>query len=250
MSQDFAIDGSVAIDLYQNAPLVTDPGEGIGRDALLQTVRRVDWRFLLPSPKLDHVAFLGDDDQHMVQALRWFSNSVSLLDLGWSFPSAQAPRFDVVILRSSRLADLEKANAVLEPGGVLSWEIERRFGWRCVLQCLRRAAGKPPRGRMGPCLLQHFQSHLAQQKFEEIRFHWHRPDFKNALEIIPLSDDAALDFAIGNHRGKLGGAARRWIARLLRRTGLLRAFVPTVSVLARKPFVPPTPLNWSSGGTA
>ena len=53
----------------------------VDHDALLQSSRRVDWRFLLPEPDLGRVASIGPSDPELVESLGLLSEElVSLVD--------------------------------------------------------------------------------------------------------------------------------------------------------------------------
>lgn len=201
------------------------------RDGLLQLTRRLDWRFLLPDPVLHHVALLGDDDPQLVQALRWTSRSLSLLDLGWQFTSGQEPRFDVVVLRSPRLEDAKRAAVLVDTGGCLYWEIERNLKphpWCAWSERLPFGGA----ARRAPCRPERLRTLLRAQGFRDVRVYWHRPDFQNAVEIVPLENQVLLDYVLEGPANQLRGRLKRWFGRVLRRAGLLQRLVPTVSVIA------------------
>jgi hypothetical protein len=195
-----------------------------GRDTRLHRVRRLDWRFLLRVPVLGHVAMLGDDDPELVQALRTASPTLSLLDINLKFPPGQEPRFDLVVLRSCDPANAARAAALLGPGGSLYWEIDR---------CRDR---RRPRTwfASGPLGTAAIRTGLETLGLGDIRFHWHRPDFTRAVEIIPLGDDAGLGYALGGRSRRLGGRTKRALGRLLRRAGMLERLIPCMSVVATR----------------
>ena len=201
------------------------------RDGVLQLSRRLDWRFLLPDPVLHHVALLGDDDPQLVQGLRWTSRSLSLLDLGWRFLDGQEPRFDLVVLRSPRLEDAKRAAVLVDTGGCLYWEIERNrrphpwCAWSDHLPFRVMA-------RRAPCRPARLRARLQEQGFADVRVYWHRPDFQNAVEIVPLENQTILDYVLDASAGQTRGKMKRWLGRMLRRAGLLQGMVPTVSVIA------------------
>ena len=199
-------------------------GGDSGRDARLHRVRRLDWRFLLPDPVFGHVAMLGDDDPELVQALRATSPALALLDLNWQFPTGQEPRFDLVVLRSCDPADAVRAGALLGPGGSLYWEIER---------CRDRRSPRTWFGN-GPLRIAAIRARLEALGFGGIGFHWHRPDFATAVEIIPLGDDGSLGYVLGGRSRRLGGRTKRALGRLLRRAGMLERLIPCMSVVATR----------------
>ena len=225
------------------ADVATRVGGAVMRDELLCAVRRIDWRFLMRNPTLGHVALLGDDDPELVRALRWFSASLSLLDLNWNFPSGQAPRFDQVVLRSRRASNVSAAAALVEPGGVLYWEIERGgpvHDWRALIMDLMGGTLHHVRlRRRGPSTyvpssLTAIRRRFERAGFEDVRWHWHRPGFRDALDIVPLQNDAVLDHIFGKHHGGAQGRIKRNLGSVLRKLGLLHVLVPCLSVMATK----------------
>jgi len=229
---DFSTWGADAVPATGATRVLCRSGNGARPDAPAEASQRLDWRFLLPDPILRHVALLGDDDQQLVQALRRNSSSLSLLDLGWRFAAGREPRFDLVVLRSSRLADAEGAAVLVADGGCLYWEIERSrpanpwMGWS-ERWFFRGGERRVPRS---PARL---RRHLQAYGFTEVRAHWHRPGFQGAVEIVPLENRMILDYVFDGPmagRGPVKGALRR----LLRRAGLLPGSVPCWSVIACK----------------
>lgn len=236
---------SVVADLDTNSlfsDTAIDARDSASRDELLNAIRRIDWRFLMEDPLLGHVALLGDDDPGLVRALRWFSTSLSLLDLNWSFPAEQAPRFDEVVLRSRRARHVPKAAALVQAGGTLYWEIERggvlnRGRWLLIdvlgagLHAVRNAGRRRP---YEPLSLRPLRRRLERAGFENVRWHWHRPDFKNALDIVPLQSGSVLDHVLGKHNGRRQGRIKRRLGSVLNTMGLLHVLVPCLSVLATR----------------
>ena len=229
---DFSTWGAGAVPAAGATRILGRSGNGAHPEAVAEASQRLDWRFLLPDPELRHVALLGDDDQRLVQALRRNSRSLSLLDLGWRFAAGREPRFDLVVLRSGRLADAERAAVLVDDGGCLYWEIEdsraapprRRWsGWPFLRTGERRVPRSPAR------LRRHLQAH----GFTDVRAYWHRPGFHAAVEIVPLENRMILDYIFDGPlagRGKVKGVLRR----LLRRAGSLPGSVPCWCVIACK----------------
>ncbi len=216
-------------------------GRAAVRDELLHAVRRIDWRFLMPRPTLGHVALLGDDDPELVRALRWFSASLSMLDLDWHFPSEQAPKFDQVVLRARGGRRVDNAMTLVEPGGVLYWEIERGGSLRCrrvcLLDFLDRAwsfAIRRRRAPYEPYSLRRIRKRFERAGFVDVRWHWHRPGFHDALDIVPLRSETVLNHLFGKHNGRARGRVKRGVGKLLQKIGLLHVLVPCVSLMATK----------------
>ncbi|HZL85584.1 MAG TPA: hypothetical protein VFD07_09435 [Candidatus Krumholzibacteria bacterium] len=233
MSPDIPVDSNRPHTPAAGATAHRTPESKLRRDDTLQLSRRLDWRFLLADPTLRHVALLGDDDPQLVQGLRWTSSSLSLLDLGWSFAAGQEPRFDLVVLRSPRLADAQRAAALVDHDGCLYWEIERNQmarPWCAWIERLPFRFGE----RRAPCRPERLRAHLQGLGFSDIRVYWHRPDFHRALEIVPIENQHLLDYVLDGPSGHFVGKVKRIFGRLLLRIGLLQALVPCLSVVACK----------------
>jgi hypothetical protein len=195
----------------------TGNGSSVGiqsKDQALQLVRRVDWRFLLPSPVLGDVAYIGSMSGTLPRALRQFSElltivvrsdaSVSEVELGcW---------YETVVLRSSEVAAVKRAKPLVAPGAYLYWEIERVSGLSHVRSYIKAVE------RLG---------------FDDIQVHWHRPDFETCLEMIPLTDSRALRFAFAGRHESTTKRLKFAAGRLLMMTGLLARVVPCFSIIAR-----------------
>jgi len=145
--------------------------------------------------------------------------------------TARTPRFDLVVLRSPRLGDASRAAALVEPGGCLYWEIERggrrKWDWGSRLTFGSRERRSPGR-------LVRLRTHLDRLGFTCIGFHWHRPSFREALEIVPLEHDGTLQYVLSGAADRFSGRAKRALGRLLHRAGLLQDLVSCVSVVACK----------------
>ena len=225
--------GSLLQGAAPSRPETLPASNGKERDALLQIFRRLDWRFLLPDPELMHVAFLGDDDPQLTMALRRSAQALSLLDLHWKFPQGQEPHFHLVVLRSARLYDADRAYRLVQPGGCLYWEIE--YPSSALTRGSLRDQLFPSSGeRPVPRSLERLRRHMLQLGFTHVRFHWHRPSFQSAVEIVPLESDGILDFILDGRGARLPGRMKRLAARWLRRFGLLQGLVPCMSVIACK----------------
>ena len=218
MQQEQTLTQRAAVNDRQPSP--AERQDTAGRDKELQLSRRVDWRFLLPDPRLRHLAYLGPKSGLLIQALRHFGEPFSVIS--WSdLPDYRPeihPGFDLVIVHSPRAVDLQGIQAILKPGGYLYWEIERaKFGrrWR----------------------LRHFSSYvdpLASLNFDDIRVNWHRPNFDSCLEIIPLDDHDALRYVFARSKGNLSGQLQVAAGKFLTENDLLSRVVSSFSLVARK----------------
>lgn len=213
------------------------------RDQLLQLSRRLDWRFLLPTPQLGKVAYLGPVAATLPGALYHFCDSLTLIAGTEKLSSEEAQEskayFDQVVVCSQRLADAQMAASLLAEGGYLYWEIKRPA--LCTMlrtlvvdkkQPTPFTFGKHRRWDLASC--RKYSAYLAQLGFTDIAAHWHRPDFENCLEFIPLDDPIALASAFARSAGSLLSMVQLAIGRKLIKTPLLAYTVPCFSIVACK----------------
>jgi len=183
-------------------------GPDHNHDQKLHLVRRLDWRFLLPDPALKRVVYHGKNDPALITALKYFANYLEILNS--ATPTRQP--FDLAVLRSQTSVHVQQAFDLLKPGGFLYWEITQT------------SFLSPPRiGKIADDLL--------RIGFGEIAAHWHRPSFRQALDIIPILDKTALEYFFAPDRGDSMKSAT---GRFLLRTGLLKYAMSSVSMIAVK----------------
>lgn len=204
----------------------------IDRDSQLQTVRRLDWRFLWPDPRLGHVAYWGPAQSSLAKALEQFSDSLTILSSCEEYTTKQAgvaqkpvQHFDQVVVHSPQHSDLQKACRFLSPHGYLYWEIERTVRLATLRQFTQSG------------LLRHFRSYTTCLKaagFVDIHVHWHRPNFERCLEIIPLDQTAALQYVFMRNSGNLPSQLLLRAGKLLVTTNLLASLVSSFSIVACK----------------
>ncbi len=193
------------------------PQELMDTDALLQASRRLDWRFLLPNPALEDVAYIGEARGTLLSSLRLFSRSLTMIEPE-SLLSTPL-QYDVVVLAAPSLTVLRRADRLVKPGGQLYAEIYR------VLRRKRIAPLRPP-GRYAPV--------LRQSGFTEIRLHWHWPNFDACTKIIPLDDAAAFSYLLAQGRTDALAQAKATIGCRLLQSGLLGWGIPCFSLVARR----------------
>ena len=206
-------------------------------DALLQASRRLDWRFLLPDPELGQVACLGAVPANLIDSLRLFTESLTVLNMdaevcrgfrhfvGTSSEQYVEPgRYDVVVVRQLSIDKLRLAAQGLKPGGHLYAEIDsllapnrHRRNWRNWRLAL-------PAGCM---------TAVTRAGFTEAQGQWHWPNFAACTMIIPLDDRGALRFSFVRGGRSAKAKLQSGLGRLLLGSGLLRHVVPHFSIIAR-----------------
>jgi len=189
-------------------------------DALLQTSRRVDWRFLLPDPNLGWVAYIGPARGTLVESLRLFSRALTIVD-----PAAgpATPQFDVVVAHQPAYETLRRATERVRPGGFLYVE----------------AVGPFRRGRAGggrtPRFPADYIAAVERLGLAEATAFWHWPNFESCAEIVPLGDPGALMLAFARRRSGAGARLKSALGHALLRSGLFARLTPYFSIVARKP---------------
>jgi aminoglycoside phosphotransferase len=178
-------------------------------DALLQSVRRCDFRFLLPDPRLGRVAILGEPAADLLESLHALGARVRVLGAPGATPAGDADLHDLVWVPGASHARVEQALAWLRPGGHLY--LEARPGSAPGLAAAARRLG-----------------------LRGVTAHWHWPAFARALEIAPLDDPGALGLAFARRRSRGSSRVQAWLGRGLARLGALPRLAPCVSVLARR----------------
>ncbi|MGH7600344.1 MAG: hypothetical protein ACREOI_28655, partial [bacterium] len=241
------------------SPIATTPETSVKHAARrsdhdLQLARRIDWRFLLPEPYLRRVVYLGPEPGALPAALKHFSESLRINAV------EKNGSFDLVVLRLREASSLAKADALLAPGGFLYWEM-KPVEWAASLQnVIKRLPRLLPRsvsgvlygseaewatadaGKNGLATVPHkkglrlqqnvldlFRDHVAALErlgFRDIQMHWQRPNFEACLEIIPMNDAAALEYAFSRPRSDWASRLKFAAGRFMMQTGLLAHLTP------------------------
>jgi len=140
-----------------------------------------------------------------------------------------------VVLRLRDASDLAKANKLLVSGGFLYWEM-KSVNWAASLR--HRTNGKadstPKRWRRVPNLFHEHVAALERLGFADIQIHWQRPNFEGCLEIIPMHEATALEYAFGRPRSDLASRVKFAAGKVMMQIGLLAHLMPCFSLLARK----------------
>ena len=196
---------------------------------MLQAARRVDWRFLLPCPDSKDVLYVGREGGSLVESLRLFSTSLTVVTDARGLDALEK-NYDVVVTSEPSHASLPRIIGKIAPGGWLYVEARRRF---------RLGVGWPGDGRKllrderTLCHAPDYAAALRRLGLEEVAAHWHWPNLEACLEIVPLADRPAVVHSLAR---RTGGRLARLKAALgygLLRTGLLARLVPYFSVVGR-----------------
>jgi hypothetical protein len=192
----------------------------VDRLALLEASRRLDWRFLLPYPELDRVAHVGETEPALLEALEAFATSVTVVGAGPTRDQGLGS-FPVVVAAGPTREELDRAIALLRPGGWLY--VERR---RSLLPagCGRQARAARIHRRA-----------LVRRGLDQVTTYWHWPNFAASKWVVPVDDPTAVRYALRRHGGRGRARVLGRLGLVLLRTRLLSRVVPHVSVVARLP---------------
>lgn len=203
-------------------------------DRNLQLSRRLDWRFLLPKPRLHCVAYVGPAQTTLASALQQFSEELKIFStLEDTAPRLYESFFDLVVMAEPRLTELEQVQHWLAPRGYLYAEVQHAWDWRTERRLPLVTRGFPN--------LAEWQVALARLGFVDIRAHWHRPSFERAVQIIPMHDAEAMDFVFSRRSEDLVSLLKFATGRSLMKTAWLARWLQCVSLVACKPRQNETP---------
>jgi hypothetical protein len=204
--------------------------EGLSPDSVLDTVRRLDWRFLLPSPVLDRVAYLGLNRGELVKALRIFSDSLTILDE----PTTRLNRnekYTLVVIENPDKEVLVNAGDLVDKRGSLYIEIHGLIGsikrWPSTMrwmQLWKQGLGFP-RG---------YRELLNRLGYSTINVYWHWPNFKACTRIMPLNDQNSIRYVIDQGGSDIKSTLEKVLGVGMLKTGLLRWMVPYFSLIANR----------------
>lgn len=196
-------------------------------------IRRLDWRFLLPTPELKRVFFLGPPSSSLLRALWAYGCDV--------VTSPPAPlrgasdrivgQYDVCVLQSPEQTDVELAARLVGPGGWLYWEITRG---NPLMAAWRNVRATPHSKDLRSHSLTSARRLLERSGLRAITTSWHHPDFDSCRRIIPLEGSVGVRYVVRN-----GPAFLRPVGEWLGSGVIARAFLSgrgsAVSFVAHKP---------------
>lgn len=195
----------------------THPVKTLAHEALLQASRRIDWRFLLPTPDLGQVACLGVADADLLESLHLFSAAVEIAD-ATSRQELDAV-YDVVVLRNPRRETIEAGCRLARPGGWVYVEVETSIASK---------HGDAPRS-VRAC-----ERELKRSGLVDTSTYVHWPDFGSCRAIVPLGEVAAVRHGLARGWAS-GGWFMTHLAPVLAATRQLGRFVPCASAIGRRP---------------
>lgn len=208
-------------------------------DLRLQIAKRLDWRFLLPDPNLGDVACVGPVDTALLDALREFSTSLSVV--GSLDARSRSEGFDLLVACSVDVSEIREAATLIKPQGNLYWEVDRGRWLKAMARTAFAAIldrGQPVRRRWRDLMAvldpASCTAALEQIGLTDIEAHWHRPDFAGCLEIIPLNDSSALGHLFRQRQGSAKDWLLSTLGRGLMKLKLLPHLVPCFSLIARR----------------
>jgi hypothetical protein len=179
----------------------------------LELSRRIDWRFLLPSLRLDNVALLGPADSGLAEALDRFAGSFTRLS---DATEASDRPYDLVVVVQPSRPSLRHAAGLCGPGSVLYAEVNRR---RLPARAWLRH----------PIWYRHV---LTQLGFAAVQTYWHWPNFTSCKLISPLFDRGAAALALRRRSDTVSARLQALAGQLALSTGILPRLTPCFSLVA------------------
>ncbi len=199
-------------------------------EELLQASRRLDWRFLLPDPRLDRVAYIGPKPTALVSALKLFATTLKTFG-GSEVREGDYTRYDVVVVCNPDYRQLRLATDLVRPGGFLYVEARgllssRQQFNRSIMQLLTRH-----KRLWSP---QDYISVLKQLRMDGAEAYWFWPNWEAATKIIPLDGPAGLNQAFGlqqsgrGAKNRLMATGKRWFMH----SSLFEKIIPYFGIVA------------------
>jgi hypothetical protein len=180
----------------------------------LASIRRVDWRFLLPATAFGTVAVVGHLDEAVLAGLERVAGRV-VGPGGDDRPADEPPPALVVTIAATRSV-LEAALRRVPAGGWIY-------------------TGAGPRGARGTASLREVAAALRSAGFVDVRRSWHWPSEAAALEIVSLDDTRAVRLTLDRRRSGHAARLKATVAGVALRLHLLERIVPGWSVVGRRP---------------
>ena len=180
----------------------------------LASIRRVDWRFLLPEGAFTTVAVVGTADEPVLDGLGQVAGTVIRVDGEGPDDGAKA---DLVVTIAASRTVLDRALRRVPPGGLIY-------------------AGAGPRRAAGRSSFREVTGALRSAGFVDVHRSWHWPSEPAALEIVPIDDAGAVRLALDRRRSGRIARVKAAMAGVALRLHVLDRIVPGWSVIGRRPW--------------
>lgn len=205
--------------------------EATQTELLLHTVRRLDWRFLLPTPSLTQVAYLGASDSTLAAALAHFATELTHVTgaAAEQQGTQKLGQYDVVVAVNPTPQQIKLAARLMKPGGSLYIE---GYGIATIGKQLLRGRGWRKQQLWQPAA---YVKALQRLGLTQVDLFWFWPNHERCTKIIPLDESVALAQAFALYRQshglqeRLAAQGQKWFLR----SGFLTYVVPSYSVVAR-----------------
>lgn len=201
--------------------------ESMSPDTLLRMSRRVDWRFLLPSPYLGDIAYIGADCRAHFESLRLFCNS--LTNLG-PVPTSEENReqFDGIVLTEPSHEILHQAANLVKSGGFIYLEVNKPLE---PIEWMKDMYSRVKKGYPRLIFPADYLLLIEELGFVEVQVYWHWPNFQACTKVIPLNNKSALDYAFLQSGQSVKARLKAMSGHWLQRAGFLCWFIPCFSVV-------------------
>jgi hypothetical protein len=219
----------------------SEPGKTSGiyddfpKDQLLQVSRRLDWRFLLPNPDLGRVAYLGPEEDSLVDALHLFCHTLTQISSS-QLSATGLNDFDLVVITNPSNQSLELGAQRVKPGGYLYVET---YGWSRAVKprvyikyCYDFfRLGESPGQPWSP---PHIRTVIRMFGFQKINTFWHWPNFESCTRIIGLDDTDSRTIAFTFQENGIQLFLKKALTRGLLPSKWVQYWVPYFSIIAGK----------------
>lgn len=191
------------------------------RDERLRLARRIDWRFLLPSPVLGRTAIVAPDgDDDLRDALG--DGSAAVVGIGVGGGSDGSAGYDTVVLSGRPTRDrLAAAAQAVRPGGQLIVEVES-------VLARRDRGGASPTGSVV-----RLERALSAGGFD-VRTWWAWPTVGRATAYAAFDDRLAVEALVRQRVGGRPSARLAAVVGRLARGSMLPSVVPGAVIVARR----------------
>lgn len=205
------------------------------KDLLLQVSRRLDWRFLLPDPDLNCVAYLGPENDPLIDALLIFSGSLTQIK-NMNVPIIDSHVFDLVVVKDPSIQTLKMCANLVKTGGHLYIEAN---GWsrlvnpyrfvKFILDLFHKNPGPTFHWFPTTC-----KAIIRRFGLYTVHTYWNWPNFESCTRIIGLDDTHAQTMAFSFQENGIQWLMKKALSRGILPPEWMQYYVPYFSVIARK----------------